>query len=136
MNAYHNMSGPPRTKIAWSIRSAGSVLVFGLASDCLKPWFRAFDAAGLADGLRRFEVARPGALAAAVAPAGFVVADVRDGEPSALPDGWSVCADPALALAVVGRMSGNLYVPRRPVRLHPEQAGLWYILPRSEFPRP
>lgn len=135
VNAYANMSVPPTSRVVRRIEPPrGPQLAFRLAAAApADAGGDRRDKAALA-WFRQFVREHADEIAAAAPPRRFAIARV-------VPDlaqagGATVCTDPALAASVVGRIAGTLYVPGRPVRLGPEHAGRWFVLPRSDFPAP
>ena len=127
-DAYHNMSVPPRTRVERSVKTVGWHVVFDLASfpkqngvETLAAWFDAFCRDNAA------------ALEAAPRPVGYSMATTLPRDKS-IPDGFRLCVDPVLTVAVLGRVAGGLYIPRRELRLNPDLADRLYAFPARDFP--
>ncbi len=129
INAYCNMSAPPRSQVQKVVRPVGKLLVFGFSCAGLQV---PGDVPGLPDTVRDARIQdwladfvrrHAAALDAAARPAGFMIgtAFADPGEP--LKDGMTAsdvagfCRDPVLTVAVLGRMSGRIYIPRRELDL-------------------
>lgn len=130
-DAYHNMSVPPRSRVKRTVETVGGRIVFdwtvafpGLATargDANPGWFGAF---------RRDNAA---ALEAAPRPAGYSMATPLPRD-RPLPEGFRLCTDPVLTVAVLGRVAGGLYIPRRELRHDPDLADGLYAFPARDFP--
>ncbi len=128
LDAYHNMSVPPRSTIRWDIRLPDAEhLAFSLSAPGL-PWSSTDDARAWADA-HADDVAAAGRLA----PRGFFAVPILPND-TPLPAGCGLCHDPALAVAVLGRISGGLYIPLRPPRLLVEHYAPRFLFPCSAFP--
>ena len=121
MNAYFNMSVPPRSTIAWNIKAAGERLVFDLAV--------------LPDGETPEAFIRRHAaeLDAVKRPRLYMVAEPF-GRDAALPEGYRLCTDPLLAVAVICRTVNGLYVPNRAILPHPAHLAKRFAFPLKDFP--
>ena len=130
-DAYHNMSVPPRTRVQRTVKTVGWHIVFDLAlvaglpekreGEILTAWF---------DDFCRDNAA---ALEAAPRPVGYSMATPLPRD-KPLPDGFRLCVDPVLTVAVLGRVAGGLYIPRRELRLNPDLADRLYAFPARDFP--
>ena len=138
LNAYANMSVPPTSRVVRRIEPPprgrfvvgyGAVLPPGFAGRRHAPAVK-----WLENRLRTFRDAIDGA---AVPLKYTVVAALRGEERPRFPDDLPTvfCEDPDLVMALVGRISGTLYVPLRPVRVRPEALDRWYLFDRADFPR-
>ncbi len=148
--AYHNMGGPPRTRVQKVVRPVGEYLVFSFELASLEV---PGDAAALtpaernariADWLQAFVREHAAALDAAPRPTGFSIGmDCKKqggGSAHALfkqyPDVFTLCSDPVLTVAVLGRLSDTLYVPRRELRFTCDCPAYtsFVAFPMSDFP--
>ena len=129
MNAYCNMSVPPRTAMAWQVKSVGGRLVFDLAhvagipvesDEAKKAW------------LTDFIQANGTALSATVRPLRYTVAELLP-RTVALPNGYRLCDDSLLAIAMICRTVNGLYVPQRGLSV-PADGFTWrYAYPEKDF---
>ena len=108
--AYCNMSAPPRSRVKKEVRTVGSHIVFDLA--VLSGLSARPSDDELACWLGKFESRHGDALAAAARPAGYMIA-VPLPRGASLPDGFSLCTDQVLTVAVLGRLAGGIYIPHR-----------------------
>jgi len=93
-NAYCNMAVPPRSTVTRRIVPVGKYLVFDPAKLACDP---------------AAHIARHGEP---VGPARFMI-----GVTTALPAAdCELCKDPALIIAILGRLAGRPYIPKRPLR--------------------
>ncbi len=123
--AYCNMSVPPRTKLERDIRPVGRQVLIGLS-------LAGFQPGDYANLLETFEREHSSALASAPRPQGYVIA-VQVRENHVAVQNVPPCRDQALTLAVVSRIAGGLYIPRREPRLTEENARAVFLLPASAF---
>ena len=140
-NAYHNMGGPPRTRIQKVVRPIGEYRVFNLKAAGLQV---PDDSSRLTAWLQDFVREHGAALNAAPRPAGFSIGmdckEQGDGSVHALfkqyPDAFHLCKDPVLTVAVLGRLARTLYVPRRELRLTSDSPACtsFIAFPESDFP--
>ena len=129
MNAYCNMSVPPRTAMAWQVKSVGGRLVFDLArvaglpvesDESKKTWLTDF-----------IQTSEP-ALSATVRPLRYTVAELLP-RTVALSNGYRLCDDPLLAIAMICRTVNGLYVPQRRLSV-PADGFTWlYAYPEKDF---
>ena len=118
MDAYSNMSAPPRSTIHVTVKPVGEHVLVKLPSHCnsicSKLWSMKSES-DRASWLQGFVDEHRPELDAVVRPMGFVVpvdAGVSDCSPFRdLP----VVDDVFLALSLLGRMSGGIYIPRREI---------------------
>ncbi|MGN0833085.1 MAG: hypothetical protein ACI4RD_05495 [Kiritimatiellia bacterium] len=147
-NAYSNMSAPPRSRIQKVVRPVGRQVAFN------------FEKAGLQepgadlyltfagreelynDWLIDYASRHKAELEAVRRPAGFMVGSVCEailGPPKdtmkRYPDLYHVCTDPILTVAILGRMAGLLYVPRRELRLANGDFSRTIAFPAKFFPQ-
>lgn len=122
MNAYFNMSVPPRSTVAWNIKAAGERLVFDLAV--------------LPDGEtpEAFIGRHADELDAVKRPRLYMVAEPL-GRDATLPEGYRLCTDPLLAVAVICRTVNGLYVPNRAILPHPRSPREKICFSPQGFPR-
>ncbi len=125
--AYCNMSVPPRTTMMKDVRPVGRQVVLGLS-------LAGFQPGDYANLLETFEREHGSALASAPRPQGYVIA-VQVRENHVAVQNVPTCRDQALTLAVVSRIAGGLYIPRREPRLTEENARAVFLLPASAFPQ-
>ena len=129
--AYHNMSVPPRARVERTVKTVGWHIVFDLAGvagmpeknrgETLSAWF---------DDFCRDNAA---ALEAAPRPSGYSMATPLPRD-KPIPDGFRLCADPILTVAVMGRVAGGLYIPRRGLHLNLDLTDRLYAFPARDFP--
>lgn len=129
--AYCNMSAPPRSRVHREVRPLGPHLVFDLA---LLPGLDASTGDDeRACWLRAFEASHADALAAAARPTGYMIA-VPLPKHGSLPDGFALCEDPVLTVAVLGRLAGGIYIPHRKLGFAQATAQARFAFPESAFP--
>ena len=145
-DAYANMSAPPRTEVKVVVRPVGKQVVFDLSRLGLGP---AFDAAmspqerdaAVQEWVRCFVRRHQSEFDAAARPTGFMAGTVfkagveADGVLKRHPDAYQVCADPVLAVAILGRVAGTVYVPRRALRLTERSFATALAFPAKHFPQ-
>ena len=141
MNAYQNMSAPPRSTIRVTVKPVGEHVLVKLPSHCdsirRKLWSMNSDS-DRASWLQSFVNEHRPELEAVVRPMGFIVpiiipikARVSDSSPfRSLP----VVDDSFLSLSLLGRMSGGIYIPRRKITYSSSLFG-WYAFPVRHFPQ-
>ena len=147
-NAYSNMSVPPHSKIEKVVCPVGKQIAFN------------FEKAGLQepgpellltlderealfnDWLADFAARHKAELEAVPRPNGFMVGSVCEeilGPPKdtmkSYPDLYHICTDPLLTVAILGRMAGLLYVPRRELRLNEDSFSRTIAFPAKFFPQ-
>ncbi len=129
-DVYCNMSVPPRTRIHKEVRPVGRHLVFdlarvtGISADA--------DESQLSDWLDDYLRAHAADVDAARRPNGYMIAiPLRRTAP--LPDGFSLCQDQALTVAVLGRLAGGIYIPARRPRLLPAAVNAPQAFPEKLF---
>ena len=129
-NAYCNMSAPPRSTVRKEIRTVGGCLVFDLVAVCGAP--AKADENARAAWLEAFVRKHGAALEAVPRPTGYLIATaLPPGAP--LQAGFRLCQDPILTVAVVARLSGGIYIPRRDLRLGAEAVENRHALPAEAF---
>ena len=129
-DVYCNMSVPPRTRIHKEVRPVGRHLVFdlprlaGIPADADESQLAAW-----LDGYLGFHAAD---VEAAPRPDGYMIAiPLRRAAP--LPDGFSLCQDLGLTVAVLGRLAGGIYIPVRRPRLLPASVNTPRAFPEKFF---
>ena len=125
--AYCNMSVPPRTTMMKDVRLVGRQVWISLSLAGFRP-------EDYADILDTFEEECRGALDAAPRPGGYVIV-TRGSDGYAAARESVTCRDKAITLAVVSRIAGGLYIPRRQPHLTEENARAVFLLPASAFPK-
>ena len=129
-NVYCNMSVPPRSQIHREVRPVGRHLVFDLVQIAGVPADAGESA--LAEWLGAYLRGHGAAVDAARRPEGYMIAiPLKRGAP--LPDGFLPCRDLALAVAVLSRVSGGIYIPARRPRLLPAAVAEPQAFPEKYF---
>lgn len=113
MNAYSNMSAPPHSDVHVVTHIVGKQIVFNMQYAGLDPRLEANqtmqEKAVLAqEWIKDFERKHKAELDAVSRPMGYMA-----GIPYSEGDDAIVCEDPILTVAILGRMSHGLYIPRR-----------------------
>ena len=129
-NAYCNMSAPPRSRIHKEVRTIGSHIVFDLA--LLSGLSERPCDNELTCWLRKFESRHGDALAAVARPTGYMIA-VPLPPHGPLPDGFTLCKDQVLTVAVLGRLAGGIYIPNRQLCFTQATAKFRFAFPESVF---
>ncbi len=139
--AYCNMSVPPKTTVRREIRSVGKSVVFGLklfGPDALPVRLEGREPGPLTDDdyaswLAALGREKGAELAAAPRPAGYAVAlKMHQG---LFAEGMCRCDSPILTAAVVSRIAGGIYIPRRRPALCRYNAENVFMLQVSAFPQ-
>ena len=146
MDAYSNMSCPPRTKIQKVVRPVGKQIAFDLEKAGLEEpgpdLLLTLDEreAMFNDWLSDFVSQHRAELEAVPRPTGFMVGSVCEeilGPPKdtmkRYSDLYHVCTDPILTVAILGRMAGLVYVPRRELRLTEDSFSRTIAFPAKFF---
>ena len=136
-NAYCNMSVPPRTSVEKRIRPVGFMIAFDLVMGANVP--AGADDAELSSWLSAFVEKHCSELDAVKRPTGYMIGlsfPHVDGH-AKYPSGYSMCLcrDPVLTVAVLGRMSGEIYIPRRELSLSHVMTEKLYAFPYKFFPQ-
>ena len=129
MDAYSNMSAPPRSKVKMVVRPIGRQIVFDLGRVGLGPSYNlkqpqherdAIIQAWVKDFVSKHKVE----LDTVPRPTGFMVGSICEDINAPLndlmrwhPGVYQVCTDPILTVAILGRVSRLIYIPRRELRL-------------------
>lgn len=121
MTAYHNMSCPPRSNINKVVQAVGEQIVFNFKHINLHiPDDKSFmpDAmrnALIKKWLESYMRKHSAELDAISRPTGYMI-----GTPIDLTQNsgkYHICRDPLLTVAIIGRISGMIYIPRREISL-------------------
>ena len=129
-NAYCNMSAPPRSRVHKEVRTIGSHIVFDLA--VLSGLSERPCDNELTCWLRKFESRHGDALVAVTRPTGYMIA-VPLPPHGPLPDGFTLCKDQILTVAVLGRLAGGIYIPNRQLCFTQATAKFRFAFPESAF---
>ena len=144
MNAYHNMSGSPRTMVHQEVNPVGRQIVFGIhAIDFSSRFPQPKEFSSPQEWLDDFLTSHKAELDCVLRPTGFIIGTLRKEEDAdkLCRDAktritYRFCKDPILTISVLGRVAGNIYIPHRQITL-----GAWfdngesYILPARYFPQ-
>ena len=118
---YRNMSVPAKSLVSWSIAAGEPYVGFRVERDCGDSWI----------------AAHAGQLAARPVPRRFLVASLDgkldNGRLQKLNAEITVCDDPVLTAAIVGRISGTIFIPSRPISLAGKRDDVTYCFPAREF---
>ena len=130
-NAYCNMSVPPQTRVRQIVRPVGKSVIFSIHTVNFKPLFGSpQDFSSPQDWIDDFLVRHRDALESVPRPFSYMV-----GYNGLMPDSHLFCADPILAVAILGRVSGGVYIPRRRIAFGEGLAGTKvYSFPERYFP--
>ena len=147
-NAYCNMSAPPRSKIQKVVRPVGKQVAFNMDKIGLEDpsgWLTLTYAdreALINDWLTDFVCRHKAELDAVARPTGFMVGSVCEAFSGPqktcmkeYPSTYIFCTDPILTVAVIGRMAGLVYVPRRELRLTENSFYDTFAFPAKYFPQ-
>ena len=131
------MSGPPRSKIQMTVYPVGPQFSICLA-DFLPEEYPDEDGTWVINWLERFIRDHRSELNSVPRPSGYMIAKWSKAFPSGkeIPD--VRCKDPVLAVAVLGRLAGDIYIPRREISFSNSYYG-WeksaYQFPAKYFPQ-
>ncbi len=147
MDAYSNMSAPPRSKVKMVVRPIGRQIVFDLRRVGLGPSYNlkqpqyersAIIQAWVKDFVSKHKVE----LDAVPRPTGFMVGSICEDINAPLndlmrwhPGVYQVCTDPILTVAILGRVSSLIYIPRRELRLTEDSFFDTIGFPAKYFPQ-
>ena len=147
MDAYSNMSAPPRSKVKMVVRPIGRQIVFDLGRVGLGPSYNlkqpqherdAIIQAWVEDFVSKHKVE----LDTVPRPTGFMVGSICEDINAPLndlmrwhPGVYQVCTDPILTVAVLGRVSRLIYIPRRELRLTEDSFFDTIGFPAKYFPQ-
>ena len=144
-NAYCNMSAPPRTQVRQVVRPVGRHVEFNIyAVDFTPPFKSPQDFPTPQDWLDDFLARHGDALDAVPRPSGYMIGYCSHKGISGYGDDHRICRDPILTVAILGRVSGSIYVPHRRISF-----GSWlekvhekcfmlarkYVFPERYFPQ-
>lgn len=146
MDAYSNMSAPPRSKVKTVVKPIGRYVEFNIYGADFRPPFRPpQDFPSPQDWLDDFLARHREALDAVPRPSGYMIGDSSyKGSPYGYGDDRRICRDPVLTVAILGRVSGTMYIPHRRILF-----GSWlekvhekcfilarkYVFPERYFPQ-
>lgn len=151
MNAYHNMSAPPRTTVCQQVKPVGRQVVFSIyeidfsyGDDAHKTFPPPRDFSSPQEWLDDFLKSHKAELESIRRPTGFMIGAVcKGGDGGKLYNGatakdvYELCKDPILSISVLGRIAGNIYIPHRQVALGAWfDKGEYYIFPARYFTQP
>ena len=145
-DAYCNMSVPPRTTVRQVVRPVGRYVEFDIyGADFIQPFKSPQDFPSPQDWLDDFLARHGDALDSVPRPFGYMIGDSSyKGSLCGYGDDRRICRDPVLTVAILGRVSGTLYVPHRRISF-----GSWlekvqekrfalarkYVFPERYFPQ-
>lgn len=122
MNAYHNMSCPPRSRVQKCVTLVGAQVCFSFRYIGLEmPGFDSSMPDALRDSIiqawiNTYVIHHQAELDALECPKGYMIGNVYENE-AAVEKAQNVyhfrCSEPILTIAVLSRMSGNIYIPQR-----------------------
>ena len=147
MNAYQNMSAPPRSKIRNIVRPVGKQIVFDMWHVGLGPSYNLEQPQYERDAIIQawvedFASKHKAELDAVPRPTGFMVGSICEDVNAPLddlmrrhPGVYHVCTDPILTVAILGRVSGLIYVPHRELRLTEDSFINTIGFPAKYFPQ-
>lgn len=130
-NAYCNMSVPPQTRVRKVVRPVGRYVIFSIHTVNFKPPFGSpKDFPSPQDWIDDFLAQHREVLESVPRPSGYMV-----GYNGLMQDSHLFCADPILTVAILGRVSGGVYIPRRRIAFGDGLAGTKvYSFPERYFP--
>ncbi|MBQ8036559.1 MAG: hypothetical protein IJ268_06145 [Proteobacteria bacterium] len=140
MSAYHNLMGPPRSTIHKVITPVGRQIFFNFSFTNLHIPYNHPDTTDdkrdefIQLWLTNYIYQHKAELDAITRPMIYMIANICENiqmTKNNLKDkypGCHVCCDPILTLAILGRISGNIYVPQREIRLSSHSAGFDNII--------
>ena len=139
-DAYCNMSVPPRTTVRQVVRPIGRYVEFNI---CRADFAQPFKSPQ--DWLDDFLVRHGDALDAVPRPSGYMISVSHNS--FLYRDDLRSCRDPILTVAILGRVSGTLYVPHRRISFgkwlemspgedrEDSMIGISYVFPERYFPQ-
>ena len=136
MNAYSNTGVPPRSKIQVTVKPVGEHILVKLPRHCNSLYGKLTSMKSDSDRaawLQGFVNEHRLELDAVVRPMGFIVAVNAKASDSSLFSSFPVVDDWKLALSLLGRISGNIYIPRREISYSDSLFGC-YAFPTRFFP--
>ncbi len=145
MDAYSNMSAPPRSKVRQVVRPIGRYVKFDIYGVDFTPPFKSpQDFPSPQDWLDDFLAQYGEALDAVPRPSGYMIGYCDHKGIYGYGDDCRICRDPVLTVAILGRMSGTLYIPHRRIlfgswleKVHEKCLMLsrQYVFPERYFPQ-
>ena len=144
---YANMSVPPHSKVKTVVRPIGKQIVFDMGRVGLGPSYNLKQPQHERDAIIQawvedFVGQHQAELDAVPRPTGFMVGSICEDINSPLedlmrwhPGVYQVCTDPILTVAILGRVSGLIYVPRRELRLTEDSFDDTICFPAKYFPQ-
>ena len=137
MDAYQNMSCPPRSRIQMTVYPVGPQFSIRLA-DFLPEEYLDEDSSWVVSWLERFMRDHKSELDSVQRPSGFMIAKMSKKFSSGKEIFDVRCKDPVLAVAILGRLAGDIYIPRREISFSCSHYG-WersaYQFPAKYFPQ-
>ena len=136
-DAYSNMSAPPRSKIQVTVKPVGEHVLVQLPSHCNSICSKLCSMKSDSDRaswLQSFVDEHRPELDAVVRPMGFVVPVNAGVSDCSLFRSLPIVDDVFLALSLLGRMSGGIYIPRREITYSDCLFGC-YAFPAKYFPQ-
>jgi len=113
-DAYCNMSVPPHTKVRQVVRPIGGYVKFDIyGADFTPPFKSPQDFQSPQDWLDDFLAQHGEALDAIPRPSGYMIGYNDCKCLSGYESNLRICRDPVLTVAILGRVSGAIYIPRR-----------------------
>ena len=136
MNAYSNTGVPPRSKIQVTVKPVGEHILVKMPRHCNSLYGKLTSMKSDSDRaawLQGFVNEHRLELDAVVRPMGFIVAVNAKAADYSLFSAFPVVDDWKLALSLLGRMSGGIYIPRREISYSDSLFGC-YAFPARFFP--
>ena len=143
--AYCNMSVPPHTKVRQVVRPIGRYVKFDIyGADFAPPFSSPQDFPSPQEWLDDFLAQHAEALDSIPRPSGYMVGCCDYNDMSSYGNNLRICRDPILTVAILGRVSGAIYVPRRRImfgcwleKVHEKCVVLSrkYVFPERYFPQ-
>ena len=136
MNAYSNTGVPPRSKIQVTVKPVGEHILVKMPRHCNSLYGKLTSMKSDSDRaawLQGFVNEHRLELDAVVRPMGFIVAVNAKAADYSLFSAFPVVDDWKLALSLLGRISGNIYIPRREISYSDSLLGC-YAFPARFFP--
>ena len=146
MNVYSNMSVPPHSRIEIAVHPVGQQIAFDLSCVGHGPSYNLNQPQQERDAIIQgwlddFVNKHKSELDAVPRPTGFMVGSICEKFNAPLaslmkryPDTYHVCTDPILTVAIIGRTSGLIYIPRRELKLTGDSFSDTISFPAKYFP--
>ena len=144
-DAYCNMSVPTRTKVRQVVRPVGRYVEFDIyGADFTPPFKSPREFPTPQDWLDDFLARHGDALDAVPRPSGYMIGLCDHKGMSGYGKDLRICRDPVLTVAILGRVSEGIYVPRRRIlfggwleKVHEKGVMLSrkYVFPERCFPQ-